>query len=179
MKQLSYTPFVLSQNSHQALHTVFIVIHTVINCGFEFLKHYQHHYIYTWTHANTNTHTCTRTHARARAQTHTQLYDTNDVNRHPHNGPHHINRPQRHPVSSGNDFRSPPSNYCPPLVSLFQSRLWRVGKMPSRKADQLTFNIWYSVSVHYGNKLNSVLALTMSVIAQTVTYIIKIIINCN
>ena len=36
---------------------------------------------------------------------------------------------------SGEHFRSPPSNWHPPLVQLFQSWFWRVCKMPSRKAD--------------------------------------------
>ena len=45
---------------------------------------------------------------------------------------------------SGSKPRSPLPNGCPPWVSLFQPWLWRVSKMLLRKADQLTFNTWYT-----------------------------------
>ena len=41
---------------------------------------------------------------------------------------------------SGSNPRSPPPNCCPPLVPLFQSWFWKVGKMLFGKADWLTFN---------------------------------------
>ena len=76
------------------------------------------------------------------------------------NGPCYINRPQRYPVSSGNNFRSPPPNQHPPIMLLLQSLLRRVSKMPSKKANYLTFNTGYtgdgqplSVSVGWGSKI--------------------------
>ena len=47
---------------------------------------------------------------------------------------------------SGSNLRSPPPNWCPPLITLFHEPLG-VSKMPSRKADQLTFNIGYTGDV--------------------------------
>ena len=41
---------------------------------------------------------------------------------------------------SGSNPRSPPHNWYPPLVPLFQLSFWSVGKMSSRKVDQLTFD---------------------------------------
>lgn len=80
------------------------------------------------------------------------LWSSHDTNRCLHNGPCHIIRPQWHPVSSGSNFRSLRPNWHPPLVPSFQSWLWRASKMPSRKEDQLIYNIWYSISVNCVNE---------------------------
>ena len=49
------------------------------------------------------------------------------------------NTPVGH-IVSGRKYRSPLANWHPPWVPLFQPRLRRVGKIPFRKVDQLTFN---------------------------------------
>ena len=45
-------------------------------------------------------------------------------------------------IISGSKPRTPLPNWCPPWVPLFKQWVWRVGKMPFTKADQLTFNTW-------------------------------------
>ena len=47
-------------------------------------------------------------------------------------------------IVSGSKPRSPLPNWHTPWVPLYQLWLWRVGKMPFRKADQLTYNTWYT-----------------------------------
>ena len=77
---------------------------------------------------------------------------------------------------SGSNPRYPPPNWHPPLVPLFQSWFWRVSKIPSRKADQLTFNTWYTgdgysiVTETRLIELNSVVVWTTLVFTQSVTY---------
>ena len=61
---------------------------------------------------------------------------------HTHNGPRHTNRPQRRPVSSGNNFRAHHLiSSIGAIVLVVTLGHW---KNALQKADQLTFNIGYT-----------------------------------